>query len=88
VQFTIFSVMDQRIPAAEAHRNFSRLLRDVQGGNSFVITAYGKAVARIVPCDEAHPARGAARERLMARLAAQQATDIGDWRRDELHDRS
>jgi prevent-host-death family protein len=79
--------MNQLIPAAEANRSFSRLLREVQGGQSFVITSHGKAVARIVPCDAAEGARNEARERLLARLAARPVTDIGRWSRDELYER-
>jgi prevent-host-death family protein len=79
--------MNQIIAAAEANRSFSRLLREVQGGQSFVITSHGKAVARIVPCDTAEIARVEARERLLARLVAQPVTDIGRWSREELYER-
>jgi prevent-host-death family protein len=79
--------MDQLIPAAEANRSFSRLLREVQGGQSFIVTAHGKPVARIVPCDATESARDTAREKLLARLAAQPVTDVGRWSRDELYER-
>ena len=80
--------MDKHIPAAEANRAFSRLIRQVrEEGQSFVITAHGKPVARITPCDSADAARTAARRRLLVRLSGQTAADIGPWRRDELYER-
>jgi prevent-host-death family protein len=79
--------MDQPIPAAEANRHFSRLLREVREGRSYVVTAHGKPVARIVPCTEADAARGVARIALLKRLEAQPAIDIGPWTRDALYER-
>ena len=80
--------MDQSVSAAEANRSFSHLLREVRGGASFVVTAHGKPVARIVPADEAANPRAAARATLMRRLRSQPATqDSGPWRRDELYER-
>jgi prevent-host-death family protein len=75
--------MDQPIPAAEANRQFSRLLHEVRDGRSCVVTAHGKPVARIVPCTAADAARAA----LLQRLAAQPAIDIGPWTRDALYER-
>ena len=79
--------MDQLIPAAEANRSFSRLLREVQGGQSFMVTAHGKPVARIVPCDNEQTTRSLAREQLLERLVSQPVADIGRWSRDELYER-
>ncbi|MCQ4162907.1 type II toxin-antitoxin system Phd/YefM family antitoxin [Roseomonas sp. GC11] len=80
--------MDTAISAADANRAFSRLLREVrEEGRSFVVTAHGKPVARLVPCDAADDARGAARAKLLARLSAQPAVDIGRWNRDDLYER-
>ena len=79
--------MDHSVSAAEANRSFSRLLRQVQAGRSIVVTAHGRPVARLVPCDDIGPARAAARETLLARLSAQPARALGRWRRDELYDR-
>jgi prevent-host-death family protein len=39
--------MDQTISAADANRRFSRILRNVRDGQTFVVTAHGKPVARI-----------------------------------------
>ncbi len=79
--------MDQPILAAEANRHFSRLLREVRDGRSYVVTAHGKPIARIVPCTEADAPRAAARAALLQRLAAQPSIDIGPWTRDSLYER-
>jgi prevent-host-death family protein len=63
--------MDQAISATEANRNFSHLLREVRGGRSYVVTAHGKRVARIVPCSETELARNTARSALLQRLSRQ-----------------
>lgn len=44
--------MDQPISAAEANRSFSGLLRAVRQGQGFVVTAHGRPVARIAPCND------------------------------------
>lgn len=79
--------MDQPISAAAANRSFSQILREVRAGHSYVITAHGKSVARIIPCPETDAAREAARAALFQRLAEQQVTDVGRWRRDALYER-
>ena len=79
--------METQISAAEANRSFSYLLREVRGGVSYVVTAHGKPVARIIPCEPADATRAAARSALMQRLQSQQATDIGPWRREDLYER-
>ena len=48
------------ISAAAANRSFSQILREVRAGHSYVITAHGKSVARIIPCPETDAAREAA----------------------------
>lgn len=78
--------MDKPVSAAEANRNFSRLLRDVREGRSYVVTAHGKPVARIVPTGPSSIA-ARARDALLTRLSAQAAIDIGRWSRDELYER-
>jgi prevent-host-death family protein len=79
--------MDQHVTSAEANRRFSAILRDVRAGRSYVVTAHGKPIARIVPCQAVDTARDAARAALLQRLAAQPVTDVGRWRRDELYER-
>ena len=78
--------MSKTVSAADANRDFSKLLRNVRNGDSVVITNHGKPVAKIIPF--AHdPVRAAAKETLLARLRSQPAIDIGPWTRDELYDR-
>jgi len=77
--------MEETISAAEANRNFSRVLREVREDRAeYVVTVHGKPVARIVPIEKSD--RSAAWEALMARLRSQPAIDIGPWTRDELYD--
>ena len=79
--------MSNAVSAADANRDFSKLLRAVRGGDSFVITSHGKPVAKIVPFAADDRAVDAARTTLFAHLRAQRAVNIGRWTRDELHDR-
>jgi prevent-host-death family protein len=79
--------MGKPVSAAEANRDFSKLLRGVRGGESYVITSHGKPVARLVPADARDAVRVAARRGLVTRLRAQRASaPIGRWTRDELYD--
>lgn len=52
-----------------------------------MVTSYGKQVAQIGACSAAEPDRKAAREALLARLAAQPVQVIGRWSRDDLYER-
>jgi prevent-host-death family protein len=79
--------MEKAISAADANRNFSRLLRDVKEGRSYVVTSHGKPVARIEPVPANSPRRRAAHKALLTRLRRQPVIDIGRWNRDELYDR-
>ena len=80
-------MVSKAVSAADANRDFSKLLRDVRNGESVVITSHGKPVARIIPYDAHDPVRAAAKEILLARLRSQPAIDIGPWTRDELYTR-
>lgn len=83
--------MDETVSAAEVNRAFSRLLRGVRAGRSYLVTAHGRPVARLVPADEGdqpgRDLRGAARHILIERVLGQPAVDIGHWSRDELYQR-
>ena len=82
--------MDETITAAEANRSFSRLLRGVREGRSYVVTSHGQPVAKVVPADTQDDAarqfRKAAKRALLERLANQPAINAGPWTRDELYD--
>ena len=75
------------VTAADANRDFSKLLRAVRNGDSIVITSHGKPVAKIVPFVTGDRVRDAAKARLLARLDAQPTVNIGPWTRDELYER-
>ena len=80
--------MEEEVTAAEANRNFSRVLRRVREARAeYVVTVHGEPVAKIVPIDKSKAQRDAAWERLLKRLRSQPAIDIGPWTRDELYDR-
>ena len=73
-----------------ANQQFSRLIREVEGGEDIVITRRGRPVARLVPHREdktADPEWAAAYERMMAHL--KRGAPLGGLRvrRDELYDR-
>lgn len=75
------------VSAADANRDFSKLLRQVRDGRSYIITSHGKPVAKIVPVDANDYVRAAARETLFTRLKTQSAgAPIGPWTRDELYE--
>jgi prevent-host-death family protein len=79
--------MEETISAAEANRNFSRVLREVREDRAeYVVTVHGKPVAKILPIDDLELERAKAREALFERLRSQPAIDIGHWTRDELYD--
>ena len=44
--------MSETITATEANRDFSRILREVGNGQTYIITSYGRPIARLVPTDE------------------------------------
>jgi prevent-host-death family protein len=57
----------------EANQNFSKLISDVEGGETVLITKNGRTVAEVRPVAEdrmADPIWRASYERMMARLAA------------------
>lgn len=78
--------MEKAISAAEANRQFSRILRSVREGESYVVTAHGRPVARITPV-RSGSGEHAARSQLLNRLRAEAVVDIGRWSRDELYER-
>ena len=75
----------------EANQQFSRLIREVEGGEGFVITRRGRPVARIIPHEEDRmqdPVWVAAYERMKIRLLEGASLGgLGIEDRDALHDR-
>jgi prevent-host-death family protein len=79
--------MEKPISAADANREFSKLLQDVKKGQSYVITSHGKPVAKIGPVEEDYKLVKKARTVLLSRLQSEPVTDICSWTRDELYER-
>lgn len=78
--------MEEAVSAAEANRNFSRILRHVREGHSYVVTSHGRPVARLVPVDRHGDGGTGAREILLSRLKRQPLAHAGRWTRDELYE--
>lgn len=78
--------MDKAIPAAEANRKFSEILRGVRQGHSYLVTSHGKAVARIASVADGANAARSARDALLRRLRRQTTTHVGRWKREELYE--
>ncbi len=81
----------ETIPAAEANRRFSELLRGVrEEGRRYIVTSHGRAVAKLEPAedttDQEAARREAAWEALMARLRAQPALNHPKFTRDDFYD--
>lgn len=77
------------ISAADANRQFSKLLRDVRNGETVLVTSRGEPVAKIEPIRPASSTqdeRGAAWAKLFDRLDRQPARNLGRFDRDELYD--
>jgi prevent-host-death family protein len=78
--------MERAISAADANRKFSKLLREVKEGRSYVVTSHGRPVARIAPVAEQRDSK--AKAALLAHLETRpvRRRPIGRWKRDELYD--
>jgi prevent-host-death family protein len=76
------------ISAADANREFSKLLRRVRAGESVTITSHGRPVAKLVPVTAEDRVRAAARKALFKRLRSQKGEHIPrTWTRDDLYER-
>lgn len=78
--------MERPVSAADANRKFSKLLRAVREGESYVVTSHGRAVARIVPPERDSSVRRGARAALLKRLRSEPVAKIGRWSRDDLYE--
>ena len=80
--------MERVVSAADANRKFSKLLRAVREGQSYVVTSHGQAVAKIVPADKGGGVTRGARATLLKRLRSEPVVTVGRWSRDELYEDS
>lgn len=78
--------MDRAVSAADANRKFSKLLRGVRDGHSYVVTSHGRAVAKIVPVQSDGDIARSARAALLNRLRSEHVVNVGRWSRDELYE--
>jgi prevent-host-death family protein len=77
--------VEKAVSAADAKRKFSKLLREVREGQSYVVTSHGRAVAKIVPTRrDAGVARGA-KAALLKRFRSEPVGTIGRRSRDGLY---
>ena len=83
---TLERFMEKAVSAADANRNFSKLLRHVRDGRSFVVTSHGRPVAKIVPAQTEGSVGRGARTALLKRLRSEPIVSIGRWSRDELYE--
>jgi prevent-host-death family protein len=87
------SKSDLVVPAAEANRAFSKLLRAAREGKRVTITSHGQPVAELIPAGEAgreaveRNRRAAAHAALEAHWATLEPKVVGPWTREELYDR-
>ncbi|MGA8270156.1 MAG: type II toxin-antitoxin system prevent-host-death family antitoxin [Candidatus Sulfotelmatobacter sp.] len=81
--------MEKAISAADANRKFSRVLREVKEGRSFVVTSHGRPVARIAPVEQKEGRIGESQswKALIRRLRNQRVINVGRWTREELYER-
>ena len=76
------------ISAADANREFSKLLRRVRDGESITITSHGRPVAKLVPITAEDRVRAAARKALFKRLRSHKGEHVPrTWKRDDLYER-
>jgi prevent-host-death family protein len=78
--------MEKAVTAADANRKFSKLLRAVREGQSYVVTSHGRAIARVVPLHKNANIAREARAALMKRLRSEPVARVGRWRREELYE--
>ncbi len=78
--------MERTITATEANREFSRVFNEVANGETYVVTARGKPVIRMVPVtpDETERAeRSRKLSALLDRLAKEPVRNLGRVTRDD-----
>lgn len=76
----------RRVSAADANREFSKILREVRDGETITVTSRGQPVAVIAPVGALpRPGQEAAKTALLDRLRGQAPAGAA-WTRDELYD--
>jgi len=78
--------MERTITATDANREFSRLLNEVANGETYVVTARGKPVVKMVPVSAEEADREARKQRLTAYLkeiSRRPVSNLGKITRDD-----
>ncbi|MGH6957387.1 MAG: type II toxin-antitoxin system Phd/YefM family antitoxin, partial [Caulobacteraceae bacterium] len=76
---------DLIVPAAEANRTFSKLLRAAREGRRILITSHGQPVAELTPASAAGRDEAIAEQE--AHWASLKPKVVGPWTREELYER-
>jgi prevent-host-death family protein len=82
--------MTKTVTLREANQSFARCIREVEGGEEFVITRNGTPVARLSPVSKRRvltPEQQAAWERMKAAMDKGWDIGAGPLDRDTLHER-
>ena len=77
--------MERAISASDANQHFSEMLRDVQDGETFVVTSRGRPVAKVMPVDDLDR-QGPALDALLDFVTTLPRRRADAWRRDDLYE--
>ena len=77
--------MERAISASDANQHFSEMLREVQEGETFVVTSRGRPVAKVTPVDDLDR-QGPALDALLDFVAALPRRRADAWRRENLYE--
>ena len=77
--------MERAITASDANQRFSELLREVQDGESFVVTSRGRPVAKVTPIDDVDR-QGPEIDALLDFVSALPRRRGQGWRREGLYE--
>lgn len=77
------------VTAAEANRQFSKILRQASEGETILVTSHGRTVARILPPEDEDADRARrveAMHRFLELGRRRPVPDVGRWTREELYE--
>jgi prevent-host-death family protein len=77
--------MDRAISASDANQRFSEMLREVQAGESFIVTSRGRPVAKVSPIGDVE-GQDSAIDALLDFVADLPRRHAGAWRREDLYE--
>jgi prevent-host-death family protein len=78
--------MKKTMTVTDANREFSKLIKAVKKGDSFILTSHGEAVDKITPIERDTEEAERKKAEFIEYLRAKPARNIGRWTRDELHE--